>query len=163
MYQQHCTKGETKTCYYYCDAYCIFLSKITHNRRCMQNLINNLIIVNPAVHKCCFKRDSENFNIKAQSCVWDNIWQLKSLWKWWSVLFTSYQKFFSFLRYLNFCPYVSVNSIFKGHLVHFRDPVSKLFTVKKFLIFLPKKIHSKKISCIFSKKCFSCILGNGTF
>ena len=31
------------------------------------------------------------------------------------------------------------------------------FTLKKFLIFFPKKIHSEQIYCIFSKESFSYI------
>ena len=41
--------------------------------------------------------------LKTNSQVWDNFWQLKTLWKWWKRIFVSPQKLFLFSRYLGFC------------------------------------------------------------
>ena len=40
------------------------------------------------------------------------------------------------------------------NILYFTAPISKIF---------PKKIHSEKLSYVFSKKGFCYILGNGTF
>ena len=40
---------------------------------------------------------------KAHFHIYDNFWQLKSLWKWWKMLFISSKNLFPLWKYLNIC------------------------------------------------------------
>ena len=42
-------------------------------------------------------------NLVFKDALSDHFWQLKTLWKWWKMLFISRQKLFSFSWYLSFC------------------------------------------------------------
>ena len=50
-----------------------------------------------------YRNRSRCQRLKTHSQVWDNFWQLKTLYKWWKMLFISCHKLFSFWRYLRFC------------------------------------------------------------
>ena len=54
------------------------------------------------------KNEISNKCLNVHSQVWDNVWQLNVLKKWWQMLFISPQKLFPFLKNLSFCLYVLV-------------------------------------------------------